>query len=217
MAKKVEIQDDQDPSEDPAVVAKVDEMMDPAKEKDKPSESEQPTPQPEAESVEEPTSDLPPLDIFADAPGAPQLESKDNKSKKKEEKKKEEVETADKAEEINTEDNAEVPLSSDDIDNSPVEANPIEPDDFDDPTTAKAIDDIVAHESDVVLGVADDKLAKQEEQEQPVKEEKASHKLFWSLVFIVCIIAIAMALYIIDPSIHSPIKGFNWGTIKRHL
>ena len=41
---------------------------------------------------------------------------------------------------------------------------------------------------------------------QSSEKDTGSHKIFWSLVLIVCVLAIAMAVYIIDPSLSLP-KG----------
>lgn len=211
MAKKIAVEDEQDPNEDPAVVAKVDKMMDPKKQEDpKPETVIDPINEPAADDTEEPSSDLPPLDIFADAPGAPELVKPG--SKKKEKKGEPEPEQAPVSEPEQPVD----PVASEDVESVPVEGTPIEPDDFDDPTTAKAIDDIVAHESDAVLSIEDSKKA-QAEDAVPPEKGKSSHKIFWSLVFIVCLVAVAMAVFIVDPSIHLPLKHLNWSTIKRHL
>ncbi len=220
MAKKITIDDDLDLTEDPAVVAKVDKMMDPEVKEEQPAEasSEPDNPSVAATDGETSSDGQPPLDIFADAPGAPEL-VKTAKAGKQKNEPAESTEDSSRQAEAPSEPDDRAPDPTDDPEpeDTPVEGDPIEAQDFDDPTTAKAIDDIVAHESDVVLDIEDSKTAQAEAEAGPVPEEKSGHKLFWSLVFIVCLIAIAMAVFIIDPSIHLPVKHFNWSTIKRHL
>jgi hypothetical protein len=238
MAKKVVVvEDDQDPNEDPVVVAKVDEMMDPAKPAEKASEAkEEETPVEDTETVsEEEASGPPPLDIFADAPSAPELiKTTGKKADKKEVKtERDEPEPAEESEKAPTKESepepeetkeTEVKESKQDSeldeaivsDNLTDESIPIEPDDFDDPKTAKAIDDIVSLESDVVLDHEDQSKNKLATKTQKKSEKKPSHKLFWSLVIIVCLIAVVMALFILDPAVHLP-KNISWNSIKHHI
>ena len=237
MAKKVVVvEDEQDPNEDPVVVAKVDEMMDPAKRAEKTIETkEEPSVEDAANGSNEETSDLPPLDIFADAPGAPELiKTTGKKADEKEVKPESEEpmpteesepepteESEPQPEETRATEVKESKQSSEldeaiESDSLPAESTPIEPDDFDDPQTAKAIDDIVSLESDLVLDHEDQRKSKQATKTADKDEKKSSHKLFWAFVIIVCLVAIVMALFILDPSLHLP-KHISWESIKRHL
>lgn len=195
--------DQQYPNEDPAVVAKVDQMMDPSTEDEKNNETNNKATNASDSQSAGLDDELPPLDIFADAPGAPQL----IKSSPKKKTKKSSVESPARDSDQDEGNNETKGLSASEIiDDNPVIDSPQKPDDFDDPTTAKAIDDIVAEESDLVLGVEDTKRANMETEVQSSEKDTGSHKIFWSLVLIVCVLAIAMAVYIIDPSLSLP-KG----------
>ena len=198
------IKDDQQyPNEDPAVVAKVDQMMDPYTEDEKGNETDNKAADVSDSQSAKSSDELPPLDIFADTPGAPQLTQSSQKKNTKKKTRKNSVESS-----TSETDQGEVKDSSlsEIIEDNPVIDSPSKPDDFDDPTTAKAIDDIVAQESDLVLGVEDTKLANIETEVRSSGKNAGSHKIFWGLVLIVCVLAIAMAVYIIDPSLSLP-KG----------
>lgn len=198
MVKKIAITTSSDSNEEKIAVAKVDVMMDPSF-----------TSQDEASTFEPSTQDdnnqssLATLDIFddADTTSAPLLRKALGGSKKS-------VSAAITAEPA-------TPLS--DTAAETLKIAPKRSNEFDDPKTAAAIDDIVAHESDVVLNSVDQQHSETIEASEPAKTTKHGHPLFWFLVLIICLIAAAMALFLIDPSIHNPLTKVNWNAIRRRL
>ncbi len=164
----------------------------------------------EANSEDQSSTPLSPLDIFADTPGAPLLETSpdnaENEAKievKKDKKNSSRPEIKEPKEEV-----------------TPIEEEPAAPrsESFDDPLTAKAIEDIVAHEGDIALSEQDDPESSPAVAERTIiREGKHTHRIFWTLVALVCIIAIAMAVFIINPSLHNPLSHLHWSAIRRHL
>ncbi len=212
MAGKIKIQaeDNEEVSEDPKLVEKVDQMMDPKKA----TENQGSENDPNEAIVDSETSDesTPELDIFADTPSAPLLEkphAKKNRAKKTTVK----VST----DEPVIEDQS---LSEDEEkDDHPEEAvleRPDRPDNYDDPQTTQAIDDIVSHESDMILALNDQKLSRAKKAATPVNREH-HHRIFWSIIALLSLIAIAVAVYIVDPSIYTPLSKVHWSSIRKHL
>ncbi len=208
---KVTVKDDSDSGEDPGLVAKVDEMMDP----DLPAVKAVESPVEPSEATDDDVPkisrvpNLPPLDIFADTKGAPLLTKTKAKPKIVND-----IIAKPKAEPIPLPDSVATEDDPTNEDNVPEPTNP-SPDNFDDPNIAQAIDDIVAHEGDTVLQVEDYKLANQ----RPIASAGKSHghPVFWTLIVILCLIAIALAVYLLDPSIHNPFRHFHWSSISSHL
>ncbi len=232
-------------SDDIKLVAKVDEMM-ATKNQDMTPDYEQAIKSSDAESEpsneEEATTetktevqpeeikaeDMPPLDIFADVPGAPPLEDKEIeaveiKPKKPKSNKKatkisikeydNEPESEDEAE-TGTEDKAEVEPEEEEEKVEPVKKRPPA---YDDSVISKAIDDIVAHEGDVALMVQDQQQASSEGV-APTHSVKRTHHIFWTFVALVCLVAVAMTIFIINPSVvRNPLHSLHWNSIKKHL
>ena len=225
MAKKIVVDqiDPDDPREDKQLVAKVDEMMaTEAEVNDKPKEQPpKPAPIKLKIPIETDTHSGPALDIFNDTPSAPLLAGSDSStapedSPKKESDKpepaKEEPETPKQDQDSITPDE---PSFSDD--QGPLKIHPpARPDNYDDRETAKVINDIVAHESDDVLAVEDQRLAKQQETGRNPKPPH-THKLIWSFVTLICLLAIATAVFILDPNLLNPFSKLHWSSISKHL
>jgi hypothetical protein len=238
MAKQaIPVKEGSDNGEDPAVVAKVDEMMD-LNLPEQPSEPLFDENQKVSQQTAPITKPLPTLDIFSAVSGPPDLvESKKPKTKKikiqleQTESGNQDIPVAvapSQPPEVTVSKN-DPPLPSDTepvellVSNSDKELPPADfdapkPDDFDDPKTAAAINDILARESDTLLQAQDPSpsAARTAKVENDATEE-GSHRIFWSLVFVVCLIAIAMAVFLIDPAIHNPLSKINWSAIRRHL
>ncbi|MGH7234098.1 MAG: hypothetical protein ACREF7_01490 [Candidatus Saccharimonadales bacterium] len=152
---------------------------------------------------------LPPLDIFADAPGAPPLKVKTEKSAEPKDEQKETEESV-------------VPPVETEQDNTawveqPEDNAPQKVENYDDQLTAKAIEDIVAHESDDEGQSAKDSEEPSEVKVDLSRQTKHTHHIFWTLVAIVCLLAVAMTIFIINPSIHNPLSHLHWSSIRRHL
>lgn len=215
MAKNKEPLEDNDQYENPQLVEKVDAMMDPKKEPDSTqtedvNEVEDLPIEGESSSEDAP----PPLDIFAEAeeeaPGAPPMDSPKKKGKAAKKVAKDEHQDAAGDEVLE-----ETPISSEKENAKPAKSP--KPEEYDDPQTAKAVDDIVSHESDAVLGIVDANLANAEANSTPVKTEQG-HKIFWFSVVIICLVAIVLGLYIINPTMfHSVVSKIHWSSIRRHL
>jgi hypothetical protein len=122
---------------------------------------------------------LPPLDIFAGAKGAPELPGEVSKSKPL-------LDTPE------TEVAATEEVASQDI---PAEIQ------IDDAASDAAVDDIVAHEGDTVLEV-DDASSEQAVQAPQPKKKLHHHPVFWTLVTLVALTAIAAAVLLVS--------GGNW-------
>lgn len=215
MAKKISVQEDSNSDEDPQLVAEVDEMMDPEISEEPGAKEDASEETKEEQSLEvNGEADLPPLDIFADVPSAPPLEvgkSKTKTSKAKEDSLPEEQPLKEPDPILNQQDE-----SSSDEESAIIDTKPPEPDNYDDPKTAQAIDEIVAEESDTALDVEDQKQAEAEASPGPV-ERKKGHPLFWAMVFIVCVIAIVIAIFLMYPSLHNPLSKIHWKSIRSHL
>ena len=239
MAKKITVNDDLDISDDPKLVAKVDAMMDPAVSEDAVSDSEASESdnlEPKVEIEETAQSGPPPLDIFADAPSAPPLESIDEspkqpktKPKTKTDVKKVKTETAadrkvkdDKPTpkdepvsldiEPDVEDQATEPKVEETV---KVKIKPQRPPEYDDPKTAQAIEDIVAEESDAVLSLIDANEA--EKYQAAVDQDKHGHPIFWTLIALICLLAIAMALFLMFPSFANFVNSLHISSLGKHL
>ena len=220
MAKKISVQEDPSSDEDPKIVAEVDEMMDPEL-PDEPETKEENVEPPTANNQEQSSgfkneSELPPLDIFADVPSAPPLEtgkSKAKASKPEPEPSKEEQSLDEPVSEsvTNQQDNSSIEQET-----AIVDTKPAEPDNYDDPKTAQAIDEIVAEESDTTLDVEDQRKAEAEASSAPIESSKG-HPFFWAMVFLVCIIAIVIAVFLMYPSLHNPLSKIHWKSIRSHL
>ncbi len=221
MSKQIKIKDEEVIDEDPLLVKEVDQMMDP----EIPNEPVDPIE--EAVNDEEdstPTesidnSNVPPIDIFQETQTAPLF-------KKTKEKELPEVvadETGTEQQSPEAKEDAEVnELASDPEeqkeDDGIIASVPLVANDYSDPQTSKAIEDIMAHESDEVLAVEDSKTQKSEKY-APQSDGKSSkgHMLFWLMVFIICLIAIGLAVYIVNPKYYKSITKINWSSIEHHL
>lgn len=217
MSKQIEIKDQEVVDEDPLLVKEVDQMMDP----EIPDEPVNPIDEvvndedskPLAETAD--NSSLPPIDIFQGTQTAPLF-------KKTKEKESTEI-VAD-----GTNDDVRLSEAKDDlVDNELKEQNedsdfvasvPLVANDYSDPQTSKAIEDIMAHESDEVLAVEDSKF-QQSENHASQSDGKSSkgHMLFWLMVFIICVIAVGLAAYIVNPKYYKSITKINWSSIEHHL
>lgn len=216
MAKKIQIKDDADNGEDPSLVAKVDEMMDPDQAEETATVETDAIPELKPDEdlpkiSREP--DLPPLDIFAETPSAPLL------SKKKTKKQAEvtELNEDSPAVEPDESDEPKEEVSVPEAETEPEVSEEIHPEEFDDPETAKAIDDIVAQEGDAALIVEDVERQQKETDSAPVKKKNHGHPIFWTLVFIICVVAVGIALYLIDPQLFHAFSRLHWSSIRRHL
>ena len=229
--------------EEQKLVAKVDQMM--ATEHQDMTPNYEPAtkitdPDPKAKKVEvkdevtttensepsEPDS-LPALDIFADVPGPPPLAGK-SETKASPAKKATQIAVVDNSDDASTNQEEEAELETEaepeaetepDVEDeaeAPSATSAVRTENFDDPVIAEAIEDIVAHEGDIALSVQDATQADAELKSLHHAEAR-THHLFWTLVAIVCLVAIAMAVFIINPSIHTPFRNLNWNTIRRHL
>ena len=231
--------------EEQKLVAKVDQMM--ATEHQDMTPNYEPAtkitdPEPKAKKVEvkdevtttensepiEPASP-PALDIFADVPGPPPLAGK-SEAKASLKKKATQIAVVDNSDDASTnqeekaeveteaepEEEAETEADVEDEAEAPSATSAVRTENFDDPVIAEAIEDIVAHEGDIALSVQDATQA-DAELKSLHHAEAHTHHLFWTLVAIVCLVAIAMAVFIINPSIHTPFRNLNWNTIRRHL
>jgi len=160
-----------------ALEAKVDAMMDPTV----PDKSMGGVP---AQSKSgDPTP--PPLNIFASAPSAPEL-PKAGQSK---------VNAPEKTLVINESSNPEPTLSS-----QPALKDGV----LDDATSDKAIDDIVAHESDTILAAEDAELAASAQETEPEEPVEHHYYIFWSFITIIALIAIAIAILLVSPDNQFP-------------
>ncbi len=171
----------------------------------------------------------PALDIFADVPGPPPLAGK-SEAKASPPKKATQIAVVDNSDDAPTnqeekaeveteaepEEEAETEADIEDEAEAPSATSAVRTENFDDPVIAEAIEDIVAHEGDIALSVQDATQA-DAELKSLHHAEAHTHHLFWTLVAIVCLVAIAMAVFIINPSIHTPFRNLHWNTIRRHL
>ena len=231
--------------EEQKLVAKVDQMM--ATEHQDMTPNYEPAtkitdPDPKAKKVEvkdeatttensepsEPASP-PALDIFADVPGPPPLAGK-SEAKASTAKKATQIAVVDNSDDASTnqeekaeleteaepEEEAETEPDVEEEAEAPSATSAVRTENFDDPVIAEAIEDIVAHEGDIALSVQDATQA-DAELKSLHHAEAHTHHLFWTLVAIVCLVAIAMAVFIINPSIHTPFRNLHWNTIRRHL
>lgn len=211
MAKQIEVKDNPD-SEDANLIAKVDLMMEPRRtEADHdPKLTDEPYP------AARPSDGLPPLDIFAGTSSAPLLKTKAGKKPARNQP------TPDPSDLQDPGEQAKEPAVDADNDglqhDQPIPNNPQEPDDFDDPKIAKAIESIVAQESDVALEAEDLKLAMQAQTSQPLKDQPSGrHPFFWFLVAVICLIAIGAAVYLADPSVRQPLSKIHWASLKHSI
>ncbi len=73
--------------------------------------------------------------------------------------------------------------------------------DLDNSRTDEAVDDIVAHEGDVMLAVADAKVAERERQAETASGKKKSHGgfrvVFWFLIALMALLAIAISVLVV--------------------
>lgn len=191
-----------DENDDPKLVARVDAMMN--------SKLTTAEPKPLAKKVKDESRtdglvSAPPLDIFADATSAPILNSAPLAKVKKAHIIQERSSVSSGGEKITVR-----------VKSAPTAALVAEaPENYDDPVTAQAINDIVASESDEVLAAEDSALAEQQLDSEPVKE--SGHKLFWSFIALICLVALALALFIIDPNLFKPLTKIHLNSIMRHL
>ena len=204
MAKKNQDQDtDSDLTEDPKVIAKVDAMMSTGRDDKLELMTEPKSVDELADSQPESSeSSPPPLDIFADTPSAPLLNKVKTKPKRTVRKVKIAVEEASDEDEEGKVEVKEIPAE---------EVKPPKVNNYDDPQTVQAINEIVAEEADTTLEVQDAEL---EQAKADSVSAKGSHLAtwFWVVVIIVCLVAIGMAIYLIDPNMHVSLSS-----IKHHL
>lgn len=227
MPKKIDSTEDDLSQEDPNLIKQVDNMMDPSV-PDFPIDNasdidDQDRPQVDQElNQQDQSSQVKPIDIFADSPSTAPLLTK--KNKKKDQKSlasiDEQVETSTKntdnmpiiqdqdnnQDEKRSEDNIEKNLPSSTSSDQPL----TQPDEYDDPQLSEAISDIVAQESDEVLMAEDSMLLVNDQQDAKVAQDNSgSHPLFWTLVAIVCIAAVGIALFLVDPNIYHPLSKLH--------
>ena len=166
------------------------------------------------------SSNPPPLDIFAEVPGPPPLNGK-SEPKASIRKTATKIAVVDNANQSNDAIEVEsVPEPKDELEEDEAEevSNKSTPrsENFDDPVIKEAIEDIVAHEGDIALSVQDATQANAEA--NSLRHNKGhTHHLFWTLVALVSLIAIIMALFIINPSVHNPFHNLRWSSIRHHL
>lgn len=226
MAKKIVIDQigPDDPREDKELVAKVDAMMAPeieVEEKKEKALKPKTSLSKKKIAVEVDSKPLPSLDIFTDTPGAPVLsQGQNSETEESPEKLQPDAATSysGKKETGSQKDLQTVPDTSKEPEDqiSVLISDVNRPEDYDDSETAKAIDDIVAHESDDVLAVEDQRLANQQStaNDYPTLH---THKLFWSFIAILCLLAIATVAFVLDPNLLNPFSKLHWSSIRRHL
>ena len=209
MAKKIEVMNELDSGEDPKLIAIVDEMMDPSSPKEKkiepvPDQSDDSPKSGKTIKIETEAEDLPVLDIFADTPSAPLIEKEPKEEAKAEAPASEETKL-----EVESTPEVAVDMTSNKVEPSQkaIASNPTV-NEYDDSQLSKAIEDIVSHESDEVLLAEDSKLDMLNETAKSPKDND-SHKLFWTLVVLVCLVAIAMAVFLVDPNFIHSLKKIN--------
>jgi hypothetical protein len=203
MAKKKQDKvTDNDLTEDPKVIAKVDAMMSTGRDRPELETESKSVDEFEKLQPEPSESSPPPLDIFADTPSAPLLNEVKTKPKRAAHKVKIAVEEVTEADEEGRVEVNEIPKE---------EVKPLKVDNYDDPQTAQAINAIVAEEADTTLGVQDAELEQVKAESAPAQSSHAA-AWFWVLVVIVCLVAIGMAIYLIDPNMHVSLSS-----IKHHL
>ncbi len=233
MAKKIIVNNDLDTSDDPKLVAKVDAMMDPSvTEKSLPDSesSDVPATELETKTNSDPQTNMPPLDIFAEASSAPPLNTLDLEPPAKVRKDKLKTKTTPKkvkateAKNLTTEKVLEAEdesieampaLDTGTDEDVTVKVKPARPIEYDDPKTAQAIEDIVAEESDAVLSLIDE--AETEKYRDAVEQEKHGHPIFWALIAIICLLAAAMALFLMYPPFANFINSLNLKLPNKHL
>ncbi len=223
MAKKIIVSDDLDISDDPKLVAKVDAMMDPEATEVVPVP--EPTPPTNDQSVDAAKADPPPLDIFAGMTSAPPLEAVETppqpkpvkvkvktKPASKEAKSAAKTVTAKPAKAKPAEDEP-VPVTEEAVE---VSVKASSPNEYDDPKTAQAIEEIVTAESDAVLNLVDAAVENENRQQGEVPQ-KHGHPIFWSLVALICLLAVAMALFLMYPSLGGLLNSLHLKTLFKHL
>jgi hypothetical protein len=217
MAKKINIQDDSLNQEDPYLLKKVDKMMGSSSTPDSISdefEQDKLTAKPDA-AIDSPTRD-----IFADTVTAPLLTKKSMSTSKDEELYSDSTEDerimtieaeepVKQASTIAIKDNVVESGENNSLNNQiTLDSKATTPDEYDDPKLTEVINDIVAQESDKALLVDDSLLAKAQQNSRMVNA-RSSHPIFWTLVALVCLVAIAIAVFLIYPNIYPPISRFN--------
>ncbi len=192
-----------DEKENAQLIARVDLMMDPKLNKQDLSQES------ENDFLVQKPSNEEPIDIFADIPGAPPL-TKPSKPVKAEKAVQKKISGSGKDDKTTVKHKPSQPTSQ--------VLDPVEPagvQNYDDPGIGKVINEIVAAESDQVLALEDSLIAEKQQDVESVKNN--SHKLFWTIIFFICLIALTLALYIISPRLFVPLNKIHWSSIKRHL
>lgn len=224
MAKNIEIKEESLNQEDTKLVKKVDRMMDPAITEFPPEEkvndqiSDEVVDEPLATDIE-PKTDTAPLDIFANRATAPLITKKAKQTIKNKDIVDDKLASDDVSVKFGTPLKVTYEEEASDISGQSEEdelahqkissSKTSNPDEYDDPILAEAISDIVAHESDEVLLVEDSMLANRAENSQPIKDKTGSHPIFWTSVALVCLLAIAIALFLADPIIFQPLSKIH--------
>jgi len=242
MAKKIDTQEDSLPQEDPALIKRVDKMMDPSAPEfpnlatvDEESPGETDDSELDSTTSKAANTDEQPLDIFANTAATAPLLAKKADKVAQDEKKDDQVDEVGTEEETSPANDQVVDSilsqpqdeeeDDDDQENSNdqtadlVKSNKsklkvaIKPDEYDDPKLSEVISDIVAQESDEVLLAEDNLLVNTAENSQPLADDSSSHPIFWILVAIVCLVAIAIALFLVDPNIYHFLKKIHFKSL----
>jgi hypothetical protein len=207
MTKKISIKDNNLNQEDPYLLKKVDKMMDSSSVSDSISdEFEQ-----DKLTIKSDIANSPARDIFADTVTAPLLTKKSMSTSDDEELASDSTEESAKlANAIAIKDNSVVESGENNLFNNQItpDSKITTPDEYDDPKLTEAINDIVAQESDKAL-LVDDSLLAQAQQNSQMVNARSSHPIFWALVALICLVAIALAVFLIYPNIYPPISRFN--------
>jgi len=220
-----------DKTEDQELIRRVDAMMDPSYQVDAVKEANdqinKPAEEETAKDVVDAASANPdlkqePIDIFADVATAPLLSGHKNLNSSP---KPSSHLTKIKVIKADNESDSEIPVEiepDDSVDLAPVESTedqelPNKPIEYDDKELDTAIAEIVSHESDEALLVEDSVLKRKQAEIQVPKQKRFKHPIFWSLVGLVSLVAIAMIVFLVDPNIHDPIPSINWSRLEHQI
>ncbi len=209
MAKQITVDSaDEQPEENKQLVAKVDQMLNPAIAQ---SKSEPAGTIPEPSDV----TSLPPLDIFAGTPSAPLLSTAKKKGRKKT------VTTAKSTKNIHIAPTMAEPTESEtlpDQDNEPEESvswPSAVANEYNDSQTAAAIDSIVASEEDTLLNLEDQVKSSRTLNEGP--KHHIFRKLFWLIVGLLCLAALSVAVHVVYPNVTNPVGKEIWHLISHRI
>ena len=213
MAKQITVDSaDEQPEENKLLVAKVDRMLNPAV--DQPESKPKPKPIQNVSEQSEST-DLPPLDIFADTPSAPLLSVVKKTVSKKTPASNKPTKNVRMTTVISEPEVSKTVPDPDDEPEEPAPWRPAVPNEYNDSQTVAAIDSIVASEEDTLLNLED-----QVKSNQVLKEGSKHHifrKLFWLIVGLLCLLALSVAVHVIYPNVTNPVGKEIWHLISHRI